>query len=178
MFKQIAAVMALILVTATVQADRLLDPMPSSMMAGDFSLVDLNGKEHQLKDLKGSFTLINFWAKDCTICRAEFATLNDLQAQLKESYDFKVVAIHAGGQAEEVEKVLETNPVEFTVLMDSNLALGSWGVPTLPTSYLIAPNGSFAYRAVGTRVWNSPAMVDFLSRVFDEYQNENAASQN
>jgi len=56
--------------------------------------------------------------------------------------------------------------------MDLNLELGSWGVPTLPTSYLIAPNGSFAYRAVGTRVWNSPVMVDFLRRVFDEYEQE------
>jgi len=58
------------------------------------------------------------------------------------------------------------------------LELGSWGVPTLPTSYLVAPNGSFAYRAVGTRVWNSPVMVDFLRRVFDEYQQEQESIQN
>ena len=180
MFRLTTAVMALFLfsMAATVQADRLLDPMPSSMVANDFSLPDLTGKQHQLKDFKGGFTLVNFWTKDCTICRAEFATMNDLQDQLQDSYDFKVVAIHAGGKPEEVEKVLVTNPVEFTVLMDLNLELGSWGVPTLPTSYLIAPNGSFAYRAVGTRIWNSPVMVDFLRRIFDEYQQEQALSQN
>lgn len=180
MLRLITAVMALFLfsISAAVQADRLLDPMPSSMIAKDFSLPDLKGNQHQLKDFKGGFTLVNFWTKDCTICRAEFATMNDLQEQLKGAYDFKIVAIHAGGKPEEVKKVLETNPVEFAVLMDLNLELGSWGVPTLPTSYLIAPNGSFAYRAVGTRVWNSPAMVDFLHRVFDEYEKEQVSAQN
>ena len=174
------AVMVVFLLSmlATVEADRLLDPMPSSMIANDFSLPDLKGETHQLKEFKGSFTLVNFWTKDCTICRAEFATMNDLKAQLQESYDFKIVAIHAGGKAEEVEKILATNPVEFMVLMDRNLELGSWGVPTLPTSYLVAPNGSFAYRAVGTRVLNSPVMVDFLRRVFDEYQQEQESIQN
>ena len=58
MFRLTTAVMALFLfsMAATVQADRLLDPMPSSMIANNFSLPDLTGKQQQLKDFRGSFT--------------------------------------------------------------------------------------------------------------------------
>ena len=56
MIRLMTAVITLFLMVATVQADRLLDPMPSSMIASDFSLPDLKGKQHQLKDFKGGFT--------------------------------------------------------------------------------------------------------------------------
>ena len=56
------------------------------------------------------------------------------------------------------------------MLMDMDLQLGHWGVPQLPTSYLVTPDGSFSYRAIGTRVWNSPYMVDFLREVMKGYK--------
>ena len=55
------------------------------------------------------------------------------------------------------------------MVMDMDLQMGHWGIPTLPTSYLITPDGSFAYRALGTRKWNAPQMVDFLREIFKDY---------
>ena len=148
-------------------ADRLLDPMPTTMVAENFSLPSVSGDLQTLKQFKGSYVLVNFWSTDCLICVAELSVLQDLYEQLKQDHDFEVVAIHAGPKLQEVSTLLKGNPVSYKVLMDNDLKMGHWGIPQLPTSYIVTPDGKFAYRAVGTRVWNAPHMVDFLRQVMN-----------
>ena len=148
-------------------AERLLDPMPSTMQARDFSLPAVTGGMRTLKQFEGSYVLVNFWSAECQICVAELAVLQDLYDQLRTENDFEIIAIHAGARLEEVSKLLQTNPVSYQVLMDNDLKMGHWGIPQLPTTYIITPDGSFAYRAVGTRVWNAPYMVDFLREMMN-----------
>ena len=146
-------------------AQPILDPMPSSsMQAEEFSLPDVTGEMRSLSEYKGKYLIVNFWATSCISCRAELLTLDDLRDQLK-GQDFEVLAIHAGDDLEGVEEILAVNPVGYRILMDMDLVMGDWGVPALPTSYILDPEGRFHYRAVGTRVWNAPSMVDFLKEV-------------
>ena len=151
-------------------AERLLDQMPSTMMAENFSLPSITGEARTLEGFRGSFVLVNFWSTECLICRAELTTLEDLYKQLSKDHKFEIVAIHAGADVKGVTELLEISPVSFVMLMDMDLQLGHWGVPQLPTSYLVTPDGSFSYRAIGTRVWNSPYMVDFLREVMKGYK--------
>ena len=151
-------------------AERLLDPMPSTMVAQDFSLPTVTGEFQTLEELKGSFVLVNFWSVECQICVAELGVLQDLYSQLKKQHKFEIVAIHAGPDLQNVLELLKTNPVTYKMLMDNELKMGHWGIPILPTSYLVTPEGNFAYRAVGTRIWNAPYMVDFLQEVMKGYE--------
>lgn len=166
----------LLLTTSVLHAERLLDPMPRTMQAHEFTLPSISGEDLTLSDLKGKFVLVNFWSTECTICRAELTTLQDLYDQMKESGKFEIVAIHAGGDVKGVEEQLEINPVTYPMLMDMDLEMGHWGIPTLPTSYLLTPDGNFAYRALGTRIWNSPFMVDFLREIFRDYEETKKAT--
>src|ERR1700730_7333124 len=43
--------------------------------APDFTLLDFNGKAHQLSDYKGKLVLINFWGTFCPPCKAEMPAL-------------------------------------------------------------------------------------------------------
>lgn len=156
---------------AAVKAEqRLLDPMPNSMVAQNFSLPAVSGELQTFEQFKGSFVLVNFWSTKCQVCVAELGVLQDLYEQLQKDYDFEIVAIHAGSNEQGVNSVLKTNPVSFMMLLDKELSMGHWGVPQLPTSYLVTPDGRFAYRAVGVRVWNAPHMVDFLREVMNGYE--------
>lgn len=166
---KILLLLVLILYLPTTHADRLLDPMPRTMAAHEYNLPDLTGQKHKLSDLKGKFVLVNFWATSCTVCRAELTTLQDMYEQLQASTEFEMVAIHAGDDVQGVEDLVELSDLTYPILMDMDLELGHWGIPTLPTSYLIAPDGMFAYRALGTRVWNSPNMIDFMHQIFEDY---------
>ena len=65
----------LLFTSSWVGADRLLDAMPRTMVAKNFTLPYPTGGELSLNELKGSFVLVNFWSTKCTICRAELSVL-------------------------------------------------------------------------------------------------------
>ena len=160
----------LLLTASASYAQRLLDPMPRTMRAHEFTLPSISGENLTLSDLQGKFVLVNFWSTECTVCRAELTTLQDLYDQMKAHNRLEILAIHAGSDIKGVQEQLKINPVTYPMLMDMDLEMGHWGIPTLPTSYLVTPDGNFAYRALGTRVWNSPFMVDFLREIFRDYE--------
>lgn len=166
---KLIAVLFFMLACSIAQADRLLDAMPRTMHAENFTLPYSTGGKLSLEELQGKFVLVNFWTTKCAPCRAELSLLEDLREQLADEYMLEIVAVHAGPDVIGVNEHLALSPVNYPVVMDINLELGHWGVPSLPTTYLLTPEGDFAYRAVGSRLWNSPQMVDFLKRVFADY---------
>ena len=51
-------------------------------------------------------------------------------------------------------------PASFPLLMDRDGAvIGQWPVQGLPTTYVVAPDGSLAYRAIGGREWDEPGLM-------------------
>ena len=55
------------------------------------------------------------------------------------------------------------NPAEFPVLLDRDGAvIAEWPVKGLPTTYIIAPDGSIAYRAIGARTWDDSGILEVL----------------
>ena len=52
-------------------------------------------------------------------------------------------------------------PIDFPILMDqSGEVIEQWPVKGLPTTFVIAPDGTFAYRAIGSREWDGKAILD------------------
>ncbi len=51
----------------------------------DFSLSDLSGKIHSLKEFRGKVVLLNFWATWCPACKEDIATLEILNREYKNS---------------------------------------------------------------------------------------------
>lgn len=166
-----------LMLASSVNAERLLDPMPRTMKAQNFTLPNTQGDDVSLTDFEGKFVLVNFWSTECTICRAELTTMQDLYDQMSSDGRLEIIAIHAGSDVQGVMEQLEINPVTYNMLIDMDLQMGHWGIPTLPTTYLVTPDGSFAYRVLGVRVWNSPGMVDFLRQVFDDYEQDHETSK-
>lgn len=152
---------------------RLMDTYPPDFAAENFKLPDLAGNMHELSNFRGKYVLINFWTMSCNICKSEMTTLQSA-LELLNSDKLEVISIHAGNNYDGVESVLKLNDIEYPVLFDTDLQLGGWGVPVLPTTFLVDPKGDIRYRAVGTRVWNSPLMIDFMQSILDS--NESRAS--
>ena len=167
---RIVILVVLMLVASVVSAQRLLDAMPRTMVAQDFTLPTVSGKDISLNELKGKFVLVNFWSTKCTICRAELTTLDAMYEEFKDDNILEIVTIHAGEDIDGVNELLEISPVSFPMAMDVDLTMGHWGIPSLPTSYLVTPDGNFAYRAIGSRLWNSPTMIKFLREIIADYE--------
>ena len=171
MYIRLLLLISLMLLSTIAFAERLLDAMPRTMVAQNFKLPYSTSGEFSLDEYKGHFTIVSFWSTKCAACRADLSFLEDLKSQLAEQ-DIKlnVVAVHAGDDVDGVNEQIEISPVSYAMVMDMDLELGHWGIPTLPTTYVLTPDGNFAYRALGSRLWNSPQMIDFLKRVFEDYE--------
>ncbi len=150
-------------------AGSLMDPVKGSPKAGGFNLEGIDGKKISLENYKGKFVLLNFWATWCAPCRKEMPAMSNLHNEFGGE-GLEVVGVHVGPSLAGVKKFLEAVPVSFTILMDKDMSLASWGVQGLPTTFLINPEGKLVYQAVGERVWDSPEMIKFLKNQVTKYE--------
>ena len=148
--------------------DMLMDPMPAANPAPDFNLMGMDGETHTLEDLKGKFVLVNFWATWCNPCKVEMPLLEKLHQTLK-SEKFTVLGLHVGPGPENIEEFKKLMPISFPIYVDMDLEV-NWGVPGLPTTFLMNPEGKLIYRAVGKREFASDDMVNFLKSQIESYQ--------
>jgi peroxiredoxin len=138
----------------------IMAPVNPRKPAPDFSLPDMDGKIHKLSDYPGKVVLLNFWATWCPPCRREMPSMEKLHLELKG----KPFQILACDQQEDGDTVfaftgqLDPAPT-FPLLLDSKSAISrAYGVPGLPTTFLIDKSGQIAYRAVGGREFGHPAI--------------------
>jgi thiol-disulfide isomerase/thioredoxin len=166
MKKPFIYLLSLLLTTIPINLDAntyLMDPMPNHKRAPDFSLIGMDEKIHTLKSLEGKFLLVNFWATWCSPCKIEMPTLEAIHKQMNND-KFTVIGIHVGPGPENINNYLKLNPVSFPIFIDMDLEY-DWGVPGLPTTFLISPKGEMLYRAVGKRDFSSEAMKSFFEKI-------------
>ncbi|MCE5181533.1 MAG: TlpA family protein disulfide reductase [Betaproteobacteria bacterium] len=149
-----------------------LIPANERKPAPELRLTDLDGKLQNLADLRGKVVLVNFWATWCPPCRREMPSMQRLyQSQPKER--FEILAVNIGeddGTVFAFTGTLEPSPA-FPLLLDRDSgALHKWPVKGLPTSFIVDKQGRVAWRAVGGRDFDSPAMAAQLRALLDERQ--------
>lgn len=153
--------MALLLSLAgNVPAADTLTPMGSKLLAPDFSLQDTEGKTHRLSDYRGKPVIINFWTTWCPPCREELPSMNRAWHQLEQE-GVAMLAINMGEDEDTIFVFSADYPTDFPILMDqTGEVIEQWPVKGLPTTYVVAPDGTFAYRAIGSREWDDAELLD------------------
>lgn len=87
----------------------------------DFTLKDLNGKTHSLKDEKGKVVVVNFWATWCGPCRIELPHLNDVYNKLKGGpLTVFGVSVDNDQTVGSVRSVVASQGFKFNVLLDTD----------------------------------------------------------
>jgi len=104
--------------------------------APDFTLSDMDGKQHTLASLTGgkSKVILYFYPKDNTSgCTAEACSLRDGEKELKKM-GYKIVGISPDGAASH-KKFIEKYTLPFLLLSDTehtvSEAYGTWGLKKL-----------------------------------------------
>jgi len=143
-----------------VHAEQTLTPIPGGIMAPEFVLQDTEGKTHRLSDYRGKPVIINFWTTWCPPCREEIPSMNRAW-HLLEQDGIAILAINMGEDEDTIFIFTADYPADFPILMDqAGEVIAEWPVKGLPTTYVIAPDGTFAYRAIGSREWDDKALLD------------------
>ncbi len=137
----------------------LLQAVPGTPSAPAFALPDLDGKTRTLDEFSGRIMVVNFWATWCPPCRAEIPSMQRSLAKLDEA-GAVMLAIHVGGDADEVWSFLTPLGVTFPVLIDASGSVSrAWQTVGLPTTHVVDPAGRKSLRAIGERTWDAPEII-------------------
>ena len=126
------------------------------------SLKDLDGEPYDLKEDKGAWVFVHFWASWCGPCRKEMPAIQNM-ANTLQSESFKLAMINTAEDEDTVFSFLSAYAPDVRPLMDRDGQITeNWQPRGLPATYLVDPNGKVRYQALGGRAWDTPPYLIFL----------------
>lgn len=129
----------------------------SDMHAPDFTLTDLDGKEHHLQDYldAGKIVVLEWFNPDCPFVQKHHLKNHTMAETYAKYQGDKIVwlAINSGAPGtqgnglERNKKAREDYGIEYPILLDENGTVGhAYGAKTTPHMFVIASSGEFLYR--------------------------------
>ena len=104
-----------------------------------------------LASYRGKVVVLDFWASWCGPCRDSFPFLEGLRRKY-DSEGLVVVAVNVDTRRELAAKFLADTPVGFDIVYDPHGDLAArWELAGMPSSFLIARDGSTRLRHTGFR---------------------------
>lgn len=118
--------------------------------APEVSLQTMDGRSFNLAELRGRVVLLNFWATWCIPCRSEIPELNTMHRDL-ESRGLSVVGVSTYDGADGVRDFWKDIKQDYTVLLGDQEVGSKFGVPALPTTFILDREGRIRAKIVGEK---------------------------
>lgn len=113
-------------------------------LAPDFTQNDPSGRPVSLRDFRGQYVLLDFWASWCTPCRADNPALVAAYQQFK-SRRFTVLSVSVDQDKGKWEKAIAADGLTWTHVSDLKLMQNEvarrYGIEGVPQNLLIGPDG-------------------------------------
>lgn len=137
--------------------------------APDFSLLDLNGRTHNLFDYKGKVVVLNFWASWCGECIKEMPSLNTLHEQMKNR-DVVVLGISIDRSGTAAGDIAAREKITYPILLDNKgkVFVKKFTVIGLPTTFIIDRKGVVREVLRGRTDFASKSVIDKIQTILDK----------
>ena len=122
------------------------------ILAPDFTVYDIEGKEVHLSDYLGKPVVLNFWASWCGPCKMEMPHFEEKSKELAGEVQFLMINVTDGGRetVETASSFIAGEGYTFPVFYDTAYSASSaYGAYSLPTTIFINAEGHAIAQAVG-----------------------------
>jgi cytochrome c biogenesis protein CcmG, thiol:disulfide interchange protein DsbE len=156
--------MAAFLIPVTVGCYTGSRPQHVGSAAKEFTVRD---SDHQvsLNQFRGQVVVLNFWATWCPPCTQELPSMMDMQNQLR-TRGVVVLGVSIDVDDDAYHRFLKQRSVNFVTVRDPEQKIaGMYGTSGWPESYVIDRQGVLRRKVVGPINWESPEVLQFLSRL-------------
>jgi peroxiredoxin len=127
----------------------------------DFTLADLQGANHSLKDLRDKVVLVNFWATWCPPCRKELPDLETLYTRFKDQ-GLVILAI-SDEDAGKVKSFIAARDIQFPILLDPGRKVNElFQIEGIPKSFVYDRGGKLVAQSIDMRTMRQ--FLEMLSR--------------
>jgi thiol-disulfide isomerase/thioredoxin len=117
----------------------------ADIIAPDFALSALDGRVHELSEMRGHYVLLDFWATWCGPCRLEMPRLEQLQREYP-GQELEVVGINAGESPDRVRRFAQQSGCTYTILLDpGGETAARYNAEAIPTLVVVDPDGKVKF---------------------------------
>jgi cytochrome c biogenesis protein CcmG, thiol:disulfide interchange protein DsbE len=118
-------------------------------LSGDNIQLETDKGVISLQSLRGKVIYLDFWASWCSPCQKSFPWMNEMHQKYSDK-GLVIVAVNVDEKRVDASRLLTKIPADFIIAYDSEGKLApSFGLKAMPSSYVIAADGSIAYRHIG-----------------------------
>lgn len=130
----------------------------------DYNLVlkNLEGQTVNFNQSQDKPILINFWATWCAPCIAEMPDLNDLYQTFRNDVDFYFVSQE---NPEVLQKFLKSKNYDLPVFIQQTRLPKPLENNSIPSTYLINPQGKIIAKAKGAAKWNDDDIHQLIKKM-------------
>lgn len=130
----------------------------------DFSVRDLEGNIIDVNDLKGKVIFLNLWATWCRPCRVEMPSIQRLYNSVDQHrIAFVILSLDQPGSQSKVGRFARNNGFTFPVYLPEGPLPRLLRVPTIPTTFIVGPDGMIKSRKAGLANYDTEEMRAFLN---------------
>lgn len=133
--------------------------------APGFSLEDMEGGKHRLRDLRGKVVVLNFWFIECKPCLAELPHLNRLaDAHRDDGVVFLAPSVNERGP---LEAFLVQRRFAYRVIPAAFELATSFEIKSYPSHVVIDQEGRVTFATGGLQAGTLPALEAEVARLLD-----------
>lgn len=129
----------------------------------DFKIKTLTGEVVDFNQYKGKVVFLNLWATWCGPCRVEMPSIQKLYDRIdKDKIQFIILSIDKDEDLPKIVKYIDKNQYTFPVYQPKGFLPSQLSVPSIPTTFIVDPDGNIVSKKVGTTNFNTEKFQKYL----------------